>query len=570
MEKHIVIDKDRNIIVPDELKRIAVQYDHNVETVTFDCPRYWDGNDLSKMTIYVNYSNKMNQTPGAHPVTNVCIDSEDEDLLHFDWVISRNVTEKKGSLIIMVCAKLVDDEDRELQHWNSEINAEMYISEALRAGAETIVEAYPDAITGMYTRISKNEKEISSLDGRVSKLEETGPYIDPVFANNSWELIKWVCQNDDPSKYWKVGDYKEIEIGTSQHSYAFDTTNVLNSNGVEVETPVYGGDDGFTYEGDAPVTAHIYDEEGFLSLVGNQAGEYKVLLLKSNGDYGYDPGNRVYVIEGISDPFVDKIDLYGNADDVFSYEGDNYIIVTITEDIVSNTYPLQIIGFNHDKVTNPYEYGKAKAGMTLQLGCSRSQYGDTKASLYSGTIEGLMSSNGKYFKSPNKVLSDFTDGATNWVDGGFRLALQSLFDGTEVAPYMVEVTKYTVQYYTADNYWCSVLHSNDKVFLPSEWELYGLTVHAPTKEGEQYEFYKDGYSKFMWHKDLLDGTTSVANLWLRSAQGSSVNVNSADKASTCAVYYKVHTLHPQTSVNYTPSSAASENRAGFIAPCICL
>ena len=46
-EPHIVIDSHRAITVPEQLKRIAVQFDHNFETVTFDCPRYWDGHDLS-------------------------------------------------------------------------------------------------------------------------------------------------------------------------------------------------------------------------------------------------------------------------------------------------------------------------------------------------------------------------------------------------------------------------------------------------------------------------------------------------------------------------------------------
>ena len=38
-EPHIIIGPDRVINVPNELKRLAVQYDHDVETVTFDCPR---------------------------------------------------------------------------------------------------------------------------------------------------------------------------------------------------------------------------------------------------------------------------------------------------------------------------------------------------------------------------------------------------------------------------------------------------------------------------------------------------------------------------------------------------
>ena len=54
-EPHIIIGSDRIITVPDSLKRIAVQYDHNVETVTFDCPRYWDERDLSQLTIFISF-----------------------------------------------------------------------------------------------------------------------------------------------------------------------------------------------------------------------------------------------------------------------------------------------------------------------------------------------------------------------------------------------------------------------------------------------------------------------------------------------------------------------------------
>ena len=54
-EEHIVIGSDRSITVPESLKRIAVQFDNDVETVTFDCPRYWDNLDLSTMKIYINY-----------------------------------------------------------------------------------------------------------------------------------------------------------------------------------------------------------------------------------------------------------------------------------------------------------------------------------------------------------------------------------------------------------------------------------------------------------------------------------------------------------------------------------
>ena len=69
-EEHIVINDNRFISVPNSLKRIAVQFDHDIETVTFDCPRYWDDNDMSKMAVYINYMRPDGFT-GAYIAKNV-------------------------------------------------------------------------------------------------------------------------------------------------------------------------------------------------------------------------------------------------------------------------------------------------------------------------------------------------------------------------------------------------------------------------------------------------------------------------------------------------------------------
>lgn len=44
------------------------------------------------------------------------------------------------------------------------------------------------------------------------------PEINPIFADNDWDVISWVCRNDDPSKYWKVGDMKEVNVYTVEAS----------------------------------------------------------------------------------------------------------------------------------------------------------------------------------------------------------------------------------------------------------------------------------------------------------------------------------------------------------------
>ena len=147
-EPHIIIDNDRNITVPDELQRIAVQYDHNIETVTFDCPRYWDGHDLSAMAIYISYMRPDNEL-GTYIAEKVRIDSEDDSIFHFDWTITNFLTAIDGKIRFIVCVKKVDAEGNETQHWNSELNTEMYVSQGLDCSSELsdVADTYPDIIT---------------------------------------------------------------------------------------------------------------------------------------------------------------------------------------------------------------------------------------------------------------------------------------------------------------------------------------------------------------------------------------------------------------------------------------
>ena len=143
-EPHIIIGEDRFISVPKELQRIAVQYDHNIETVTFDCPRYWDDLDMSQLSIYINYM-RSDRVVGCYKAQNITVDTVDSSVMHFDWTISRNVSLAKGSIKFLVCIKKGDEDGNEVNHWNSELNTDMYISEGLETG-ESFSSSYPDII----------------------------------------------------------------------------------------------------------------------------------------------------------------------------------------------------------------------------------------------------------------------------------------------------------------------------------------------------------------------------------------------------------------------------------------
>lgn len=174
-EPHIVIDDERNVTVPDELKRIAVQYDHNIETVTFDCPRYWDEHDMSEMTVYINYL-RTDTEVGTFRATNVTVDDNDDSIMHFDWTISRNVTEANGQLVFLVCIKKTDEDGNEKNHWNSELCKTCYVSEGLEMDGEALKEVYPDIIEQWYQEVLGVIGEVNAVKDNLIEMRDSGEF----------------------------------------------------------------------------------------------------------------------------------------------------------------------------------------------------------------------------------------------------------------------------------------------------------------------------------------------------------------------------------------------------------
>lgn len=202
-EEHIIIDNNRFISVPESLKRIAVQYDHDIETVTFDCPRYWDGIDMSGMKIYINYM-LTNRTKGMYLAKNISIDETDSNIMHFDWTISNNVTLVKGQIAFLVCIKKTDEEGNEENHWNSELNTEMYVSEGLEC-TEAIISMHPDIITDLLTRMDYVET-IATPENMQSYVSD---YLnnDPILQQNIEDQIYEYLVNNANTSYEAMQSY---------------------------------------------------------------------------------------------------------------------------------------------------------------------------------------------------------------------------------------------------------------------------------------------------------------------------------------------------------------------------
>ena len=180
-EPHIVIGDDRFVTVPSELKRLAVQYDHDIETVTFDCPRYWDNHDMSEMRIYINYLRSDAET-GCYKAQNITVDSSDESIMHFDWTISRNVTETFGKIVFLVCIKKADADGNEKNHWNSELCKDCYVSEGLEYDIEPVKELYPDLIENWYQEVLGVIDEVNAVKQGLIDMRDSGEFDGATFT----------------------------------------------------------------------------------------------------------------------------------------------------------------------------------------------------------------------------------------------------------------------------------------------------------------------------------------------------------------------------------------------------
>ena len=92
--------------------------------------RYWDNYDLSELELRINYECP-DRYRGASDCKNVTIDEDDENMIHFDWTIMREVTQTPGIIKFLVCAQRVTEELTVEQCWHSRLSKQCSVIEGL-------------------------------------------------------------------------------------------------------------------------------------------------------------------------------------------------------------------------------------------------------------------------------------------------------------------------------------------------------------------------------------------------------------------------------------------------------
>lgn len=168
---HIVINEDQTIFIPAGLKYLGVLTDHNVKTIIFDCPRYIEGIDISTWEMKINYQ-RADGYKDSYIADNVTVDKDDPNIIHFNWVISQNVTLVNGKVMFAFCATEKDSDGEMVRHWNTATNEKLSIQDGINC--YEIEGLYPDLVESMREEIKKevSTKAIDDGNGNITILND--------------------------------------------------------------------------------------------------------------------------------------------------------------------------------------------------------------------------------------------------------------------------------------------------------------------------------------------------------------------------------------------------------------
>ena len=352
-EAHIVIDNKRIITVPDKLKRLAVQYDHDIETVTFDCPRYWDGIDMSEMSIYINYL-RYDTYAGSYKAQNVTIDSRNSTKMHFDWTISRNVTQVIGKLTFLVCIRKTDKSGNEVNHWNSELCKDCYISEGLEVDGEELKELYPDIIDQWHNEVLGVIGEMNTFKQELITMRDSGEFDGATFTPSVSETgdLSWTNDRgrENPETVNIRGQSPTIVVTDIQGGHRVTITDVNGTSSFDVLDTIID-----------KTEAAVQMLNKFIHIGSVAPTSYPVLWFDTNSPWGTGVAIKYINSNGVSTE-IDPVVLRENV------SGIEEIINHLTDN------------------TNPHNVTAAQVGA---LSSSPVTATSTDGAIYTATVEGI-------------------------------------------------------------------------------------------------------------------------------------------------------------------------------------
>ncbi len=369
-EPHILIDEDKAVTVPDDLKHIAVQGEHNVETVTFDCPRYWDGHDLSRMSMRIVYQ-RADGHREPHPVENLRVDDVDENIIHFDWTVSGNVTAVKGNVSFMVCAKLSDAEGNRVREWHSRLNQELIVDEGMECSGEEIVERNPDILEAILVQLDHLESTGGVTDEQIANAVDAYLRENPIEAGVDEQEVRNIIAaylEENPPEGGTITDEQIANaVATYLAENPVEVTNVVktvngvspdNNGNVEITIP----DSGQNVELDTTLTQS--GKAADAKAVGDALAELEGKIPEGGGTTDYAALTNKPSINGVAlegNKTAEELGITGMTDDQVRTALDGYLTDN-PDAIVTGATPEQVAQIEFATATDAALFATLETG----------------------------------------------------------------------------------------------------------------------------------------------------------------------------------------------------------------
>lgn len=168
-DRHFIIDPITRTIKNQSGKLVLIQYDHNSERFTFECPRHVDEHDMSlsdKVEIhYINTGTGNSWSSGIYEADDLRISADNTDVVTFSWLISQNATQHVGKLNFIIRFTCVGDDATLEYAWNTGIYSDIAIAKSIYNGEE-FVEEYIDVLE-MW------KQDLYSVGLKITSVEQT-------------------------------------------------------------------------------------------------------------------------------------------------------------------------------------------------------------------------------------------------------------------------------------------------------------------------------------------------------------------------------------------------------------
>lgn len=176
-DPHFIINPISREIVNNSKKTDLIQFDHNSERITFECPHFIEGHDMTFCNkVVIDYS--VGESKGVYEVNDLAVKENDSDTVVFTWLISSNVTTTLGKIKFALTFKCVLPDGTVTYKWGTKRNDTLQCLETEQGNAWVAYD-YPDILEQWKTKIfdarDNSVKDIvSSTNNGVSKIVSEG------------------------------------------------------------------------------------------------------------------------------------------------------------------------------------------------------------------------------------------------------------------------------------------------------------------------------------------------------------------------------------------------------------